>query len=459
MRLVVVERQLGEPADRGGRVEVVDVDLAARPRGCARTRAPAPRRRAAPCCRSSSRSSASSCACARRSRPPARRRSRGRRTRCVATSRISLAGPLRVAPAHRRRVRTAGRRELPSLDPVSGDASGGGRTTGASFADPCSRRGNNVLVRTLARTRHETRHDDGDRHLVGLIGAGIGPSLSPPLHEREAGASASRYAYGRIDLDGARARAASDRRRCCARPATLGFAGSTSRIRASSSSSRTSTSSRPTPARSARSTRSCSATAARPATTPTSRASSAASPRAAGRRARPRRGRSARAARAPPSRTPLLGARAPAADGRRRRRRPAAELAAALARRFGPATPARAAGERRSTRSLRAADGLVHATPTGMERPSRDCRSPRSCCTASLWVADVVYRPLETELLRAARERGCRTLDGGGMAVFQAAEAVRAVHRRPRRPAADAAPLRRRSSARRCRGRATGGRR
>ena len=40
-----------------------------------------------------------------------------------------------------------------------------------------------------------------------------------------------------------------------------------------------------------------------------------------------------------------------------------------------------------------------------------------------LWVADIVYRPLETELLRGAREAGCRTLDGGGMAVFQAAEA------------------------------------
>jgi shikimate dehydrogenase len=38
-----------------------------------------------------------------------------------------------------------------------------------------------------------------------------------------------------------------------------------------------------------------------------------------------------------------------------------------------------------------------------------------------LWVADIVYRPLETALLRAARERGCRTLHGGGMVVFQAA--------------------------------------
>jgi shikimate dehydrogenase len=44
---------------------------------------------------------------------------------------------------------------------------------------------------------------------------------------------------------------------------------------------------------------------------------------------------------------------------------------------------------------------------------------PRSC----LWVAEIVYFPLETQLLKAARDIGCRTLDGGGMAVFQAAAA------------------------------------
>jgi len=37
----------------------------------------------------------------------------------------------------------------------------------------------------------------------------------------------------------------------------------------------------------------------------------------------------------------------------------------------------------------------------------------------------VVYFPLETALLRAARAAGCRTLDGGRMAVFQAVEAFR----------------------------------
>jgi quinate/shikimate dehydrogenase (NAD+) len=40
-------------------------------------------------------------------------------------------------------------------------------------------------------------------------------------------------------------------------------------------------------------------------------------------------------------------------------------------------------------------------------------------------VSEIVYFPLETELLRVAKARGCRTLNGGGMAVFQAVEAFR----------------------------------
>jgi shikimate dehydrogenase len=73
---------------------------------------------------------------------------------------------------------------------------------------------------------------------------------------------------------------------------------------------------------------------------------------------------------------------------------------------------------------LSRADGLVHATPTGMaEHPGLPL--PAGLLRPGLWVAEVVYRPLETELLRAARESGCQTLDGGGMAVFQAADAFR----------------------------------
>ncbi|HWM10050.1 MAG TPA: hypothetical protein VNO82_11935, partial [Solirubrobacteraceae bacterium] len=71
---------------------------------------------------------------------------------------------------------------------------------------------------------------------------------------------------------------------------------------------------------------------------------------------------------------------------------------------------------------LAGADGLIHATPTGMEgHPGLPLDDDR--LHPGLWVAEVVYRPLETQLLRRARELGCRTLDGGGMAVFQAADA------------------------------------
>lgn len=67
-------------------------------------------------------------------------------------------------------------------------------------------------------------------------------------------------------------------------------------------------------------------------------------------------------------------------------------------------------------------DGIVNATPMGM---AADPQPPIDTArlTSRQWVADIVYFPLETELLRAARERGCATLDGSGMAVYQAAAA------------------------------------
>lgn len=50
---------------------------------------------------------------------------------------------------------------------------------------------------------------------------------------------------------------------------------------------------------------------------------------------------------------------------------------------------------------------------------------PAARLRRDLWVADIVYFPLETELLRAARAIGCRTMAGGTMAVFQAVGAFR----------------------------------
>jgi shikimate dehydrogenase len=70
---------------------------------------------------------------------------------------------------------------------------------------------------------------------------------------------------------------------------------------------------------------------------------------------------------------------------------------------------------------LARASGLIHATPTGMAaHPGMPL--PAELLRREMWVVDVVYMPLETELLREARALGCRTLDGGAMAVFQAAD-------------------------------------
>lgn len=95
--------------------------------------------------------------------------------------------------------------------------------------------------------------------------------------------------------------------------------------------------------------------------------------------------------------------------------------AEALARQFGEG---RISAVSNPLPALRSASGLIHATPTGMTGQPGIAIAPEHL-RPDLWVADIVYFPLETQLLREARLRGCRTLDGGGMAVFQAAEAFR----------------------------------
>jgi shikimate dehydrogenase len=74
------------------------------------------------------------------------------------------------------------------------------------------------------------------------------------------------------------------------------------------------------------------------------------------------------------------------------------------------------------SQALRDADGLVHATPVGTrEHPGMPL--PENLLRPQLWVAEIVYFPLETQLLGKARALGCRVLDGGSMAVFQAGAA------------------------------------
>ena len=79
----------------------------------------------------------------------------------------------------------------------------------------------------------------------------------------------------------------------------------------------------------------------------------------------------------------------------------------------------RASGSTDAAATLQGASGLIHATPTGMDKlPGMPLDA--GLLHAGLWVSEIVYFPLETALLREARARGCRVADGGGMAVGQA---------------------------------------
>lgn len=264
--------------------------------------------------------------------------------------------------------------------------------------------------------------DTKDSYLVGLIGSGIGPSLSPALHEREAARQGLRYLYRLIDIDtlGVPPEAVGDLVRSAR---DLGFDGLNI-------------------------THPCKQLVIEhlDALAPQAEALGAVNTvvfedgRAVGHNTDVT-GFAASFARGLPDvpleRVVQLGAggagaavahamltlgaeRVTVVDALGER---AADLAGALNRHFGAGRAAAAAPDQLA-RAVGAADGIVHATPTGMAAHpglplAAELLHPR------LWVAEVVYRPLETELLRTARATGCAALDGGGMAVFQAADAFR----------------------------------
>jgi len=93
----------------------------------------------------------------------------------------------------------------------------------------------------------------------------------------------------------------------------------------------------------------------------------------------------------------------------------AGALAEALNARFGD----RVIVHSDAAQALAGATGLIHATPTGMDKlPGMPMAA--ALLRPSLWVSEIVYFPLNTRLLQAARAVGCPTMDGGAMAVGQA---------------------------------------
>ncbi|MFI4925382.1 MAG: shikimate dehydrogenase, partial [Vicinamibacteria bacterium] len=97
------------------------------------------------------------------------------------------------------------------------------------------------------------------------------------------------------------------------------------------------------------------------------------------------------------------------------------ELARGAAARFPDRTIVAVQGAREA---LAGASGVINATPIGMAKlPGTPIDA--ALLDAKQWVADCVYRPIDTALLTAARSRGCATLDGGGMNVGHAVDAFR----------------------------------
>ena len=97
-----------------------------------------------------------------------------------------------------------------------------------------------------------------------------------------------------------------------------------------------------------------------------------------------------------------------------------APRAAALAARLNQHLPgARASASTDLGAALSGASGLIHATNTGMAA-TPGMPLPPALLRSSMWVSEIVYVPLETELLKAARRAGCATADGGHMNVGQA---------------------------------------
>lgn len=63
---------------------------------------------------------------------------------------------------------------------------------------------------------------------------------------------------------------------------------------------------------------------------------------------------------------------------------------------------------------------MIHCTPVGMDPHTEQTCVPQHCFHPNLTVMDIVYNPLDTRLLKDAREAGCPTIRGIEMFLQQA---------------------------------------
>jgi shikimate 5-dehydrogenase len=71
------------------------------------------------------------------------------------------------------------------------------------------------------------------------------------------------------------------------------------------------------------------------------------------------------------------------------------------------------------------ADLIVQATPVGMYPHTDQCLIPEHLLRESIVVMDIIYNPIETRVLKLAREHGCKTISGLSMFIHQGGEQFR----------------------------------
>ena len=68
------------------------------------------------------------------------------------------------------------------------------------------------------------------------------------------------------------------------------------------------------------------------------------------------------------------------------------------------------------------ADIIINTTPVGMYPDVENCPVPEDVLRPGMTVMDIIYNPRTTKLLDIAEVKGCRTVDGLGMFIYQGAE-------------------------------------
>ncbi|MEW6171107.1 MAG: shikimate dehydrogenase, partial [Candidatus Omnitrophota bacterium] len=67
---------------------------------------------------------------------------------------------------------------------------------------------------------------------------------------------------------------------------------------------------------------------------------------------------------------------------------------------------------------IKSADLLINTTPVGMKETD-PCLIKEELLHKNLFVYDLIYNPMETKLLRLAKNIGCKTSNGLGMLLYQ----------------------------------------